>query len=101
MLRRMRVRVRFLPSGLCLSVPAGTTLHAAVREAGLPMASACGAHGLCGRCGVRVLRGDASLPEEAPDERDVKRRNRVPSELRLACRVPLPPGEFEITALYW
>jgi ferredoxin len=101
MLLRMRARLRFLPSGRCLSVPAGTTLDAAVRQAGLPMASACGADGICGRCGVQVLRGEDRLPGETPAERDAKQRNRVAPELRLACRVALPPGEFEITALYW
>jgi adenylate cyclase len=81
-------------------VPAGTSLLEAVRSAGLPIASACGAQALCGRCGVRVLRGGDALGPETPAETDSKRRNRVPGELRLACRVAVE-GDLEVTASYW
>lgn len=92
--------ISFLPSGRRAQIEAGETLHDAVRRAGLPIASACGADGLCGRCGVRVLEGAAQLPPEDAHETQVKRRNRVDSELRLACRV-VPAGDVTLTASYW
>jgi adenylate cyclase len=94
------VQIRFAPSGRTLRVPAGTTLLDAIRAAGLPAASACGAQGLCARCGVRVLAGGQDLPAEGADETDAKRRNRVPGELRLACRIA-PRANLEVTASYW
>jgi adenylate cyclase len=94
------VRIRFAPSGRTLRVPVGTTLLDAIRRAGLPAASACGAAGLCARCGVRVLVGGEDLPPESADESDAKRRNRVPAELRLACCVA-PRADLEVTASYW
>jgi ferredoxin len=81
-------------------VPAGTTLLEAVRSAGLPIASACDARALCGRCAVRVLAGTDTLTTQTAAEANAKRRNRVADELRLACRVHVE-GDLEITASYW
>ena len=96
----MDARIRFQPSGQTLRVPLGTTLFDAARRAGLPMASACGADGLCARCGVRVLAGAEALRPEAEAERRQKVRNRIDPALRLACRVAVT-GDLEVTAGYW
>jgi uncharacterized 2Fe-2S/4Fe-4S cluster protein (DUF4445 family) len=98
--RRVDVEVRFQPSGTSLRVPWGTTVLEAARQAGLPMASACGAHGLCGRCGVRILGGEQVLSPETEGETRVKQRNRVDPKLRLACRASVS-GRIEVTAGYW
>ena len=96
----MTAEVCFRPSGRRLRVAPGTSLLDAARRAGLPVASACGAEGLCGRCGMQVLGGGAQLPAETPDESRVKQRNRIAPELRLACRV-IVAGDIEVTAPYW
>ena len=90
----MAAEVRFSPSEKsvrerssgerCVRVARGTTLWEAVRSAGLPIASACGADGICGRCGVTVLEGSETLAAETPREAEVKRRNRVDPTQRLA-----------------
>ena len=96
----MDVTIRFLPSGRELRVARGTTLLEAARRAGLPIASACGADGVCARCGVRVLAGaDALSPEDAVEARQ-KRRNRVDPALRLACRAAVS-GDVQVSASYW
>jgi adenylate cyclase len=92
--------VRFRPSGRSVRVPRGTTLLEAARRAKLPVASACGATGLCGRCGMRVLSGGGSLAAEGDDEARVKRVNRVDPSERLACRIA-PTDDIEVTARYW
>lgn len=76
------------------------TLLEAARRAGLPMASACGADGICGRCGLRVLTGAGALSAESADETEVKRRNRIDPDLRLACRAGVH-GPVAVTASYW
>jgi ferredoxin len=106
----MEIEVRFQPSGAHLRVAslgarrlrveAGTTLLEAARRAGLPMASACGADGICGRCGVQVLSGTQALSAESASEADVKRRNRIDSDLRLACRTGVN-GPVTVSASYW
>jgi ferredoxin len=93
-------RVRFQPSGREIRVAAGTTLLEAARRARLPIASACRGDALCGRCGVSVLAGASALPEEREPEARAKRRNRVPAEQRLACRVVVS-NDLEVTAGYW
>ena len=96
----MSFEVRFAPSGKRVQVEAGTTLLDAAREAGLPVASACGAEGLCARCGMTVLEGAEALPPETEAEADAKARNRIDPAWRLACRVAIA-GDLEVTAAYW
>ncbi len=62
------------------------------------MASACGDELVCAKCGVRILSG--GVTRESSRERDVKRRNRVPGELRLACTIRVQE-DLEVTADYW
>jgi ferredoxin len=90
--------VRCRPGDRAVEVPAGTLLTDAIRAAGLPIATACGDELICGRCGVRILRGE--VPREKPVETRAKRRNRVPSELRLACVIRVH-GDLEVGADYW
>lgn len=92
--------VSFQPSGCRVEVPAGSTLLDAALAAGLPIARACGADGLCGRCGLRVLAGDAGIDVEDEGEARTKRRNRLDPELRLACRTHVL-GDVEVAAAYW
>lgn len=96
----MPAKIRFEPSGRTVEVAAGTSLLDAVQQAGLPIARACGAEGLCGRCGLRVLEGGASLGPASELEVRARRRNRVSDELRLACRVAVA-GDLVVTATYW
>jgi len=92
------LRVRFEPRGDTLEIPGGTRLIDAVREAGLPIASSCGDDLICGKCGVRILSGKVS--REKGSEREAKRRNRVPPELRLACALRVH-DDLVVTADYW
>ncbi|HVP28717.1 MAG TPA: 2Fe-2S iron-sulfur cluster-binding protein [Myxococcota bacterium] len=96
----MAPRVRFLPSERSVTLEPGDTLLDAARKAGLPIAGACGAEGLCGRCGLLIVRGAETLPPESDQEARAKRRNRVEGELRLACRV-VPAHDLDVTARYW
>jgi ferredoxin len=95
------VRFRSARDGAALravAVPRGTTLLDAVRRAGLPLARACRAEGLCGRCGLRVLAGAETL---APPSPRVARgaRNRVPSDF--ASHIGEARGPLEVTAASW
>jgi len=96
----MAPRVRFLPSGRSVELASGATLLDAARQAGLPIAGACSADGLCGRCGLVIVDGADSLPPESEREQRAKRRNRVEGGLRLACCV-VPSTDLVVTAHYW
>jgi ferredoxin, 2Fe-2S len=92
--------VSFQPSGRSVEVPAGSTILDAVLAARLPIARACGADGLCGRCGVRVRAAGIGVDEPGPGETAVRLRNRLDPGLRLACRTRVL-GDVEVTAPYW
>ena len=96
----MECVVRFLPSQRRIEVPRGTTLLEAARSAGLPVASACGADGICARCGLDILAGGEQLPPESACETRVKAANRIDERLRLACRIELE-CDLVVTAPYW
>jgi uncharacterized 2Fe-2S/4Fe-4S cluster protein (DUF4445 family) len=102
----VNVEVRFQPSkkagkaGKRVFVPPGTLILDAARQAGMPMASACGANGLCARCGVNVLDGAEWISSETPDEVEAKKANRIDPSQRLSCRVTVS-GDVKITAPYW
>jgi adenylate cyclase len=92
--------IRFEPSGRSIRVPAGTTLLQAVRNADLPIAAACGEHGLCARCGLEILEGAEDLPAEPPEEQKTKLQNRIEAKLRLSCHLKVQ-GDLVVTATYW
>jgi ferredoxin len=92
--------VRFLPSEREVRVAPGTTLLEAARRASLPVASACGADGVCGRCGLQILEGAETLAPETEREKKIKAANRIDGELRLACRIALA-SDLVVTAPYW
>ena len=54
-----KLQVTYLPSGTVATVPEGTTVFNAAHWAGLPIDSTCGGRGTCGKCGVRVVEGQA------------------------------------------
>lgn len=97
----MPYTIQFLPSQRSLDVETeGMTLLEVTREAGLPIASACGENGTCARCGLLILEGAESLDPESEREARIKERNRIAPEQRLACRVR-PRGNLTVRATYW
>jgi ferredoxin len=96
----MKVQVSFPQLGRSVRVPAGTLLIDAARRANLPIASACGGDGLCGRCGVAIAEGRASVAAETPEETRAKQRNRIAPQLRLACRIRVA-ADLSVSAPYW
>jgi len=89
-----------MPSGREVRVAAGTTLLEAVREAGLPIATACGAGQLCARCGLEILEGGEALAGETDREAHIKQLNRVDAELRLSCQLEVR-ADLVVRARYW
>jgi len=92
--------VRFHPSGKVVRVTYRTTLLEAAQQAGLPVASACGSDGVCGRCGMAIIAGAISLSVETENETHVKRLNRIDATQRLSCSTQVL-GDVEVTAYYW
>ncbi len=88
----------FKPKNTTLEVPKGTRLIDAVRQAGLPIARACGDELICAACGVEILEG--SVSRESAAELRTKRNNRTRAGLRLACAIRVY-DDLVLTADYW
>ncbi len=68
-------------------VPFGITLLAALKDQGIFIPSACGGHGVCGLCKVRVERGTTSEP--TTQETRHLTADELGCGMRLACQVPV------------
>ncbi|MGC9529545.1 MAG: ASKHA domain-containing protein [Candidatus Bipolaricaulaceae bacterium] len=96
MTRREGTTLRVLPQDITLRVAEGATLLSSLQQAGLPVESACGGRGRCGRCRVRFL---AAPPATAAEQRLLSPQE-LAQGLRLACQhrlsgdctVELPPA---------
>ena len=94
----MAHQVTFSPSGRSTLVPDGATILQAAEVAAEPVSAECGGRGACGRCLVRILRG------EVPEYRILQREAGFPHVL--ACLTPvhgpltvLPLGEAQLPKL--
>jgi uncharacterized 2Fe-2S/4Fe-4S cluster protein (DUF4445 family) len=77
-------KLELQPQGRRIRLAKGTTVLEAVKEGGIPLASDCGGNGRCGRCRVKIISGEVSMPDK--DELAVLDRKQVSSTDRLACR---------------
>ncbi|MBV8392790.1 MAG: adenylate/guanylate cyclase domain-containing protein [Alphaproteobacteria bacterium] len=83
-----------------VSAPTGLTILEMSRIAGIPHASVCGGRGRCSTCRVRVGGPDRDkLAVPSAEEQKVLARVGAPDNVRLACQVRPPPGQYRITTL--
>ncbi len=81
------VSVVIQPAGRRVDVPAGTSVLAAVRAAGMEVVSVCGGRGLCGTCRVLAVGGGLTPPTEP--ERELLAPAELSAGVRLACQAPV------------
>ena len=65
-----KCHIRFLPDGIGVSVPQGTTILDAARLANLYLNSVCGGDGICGKCKVILKSGRVDQPPTTLLSRD-------------------------------
>jgi ferredoxin len=70
------------PPGVTTSVPCGTTVLQAARDAGVRIQDECGGRGVCATCAVRVVEGELAAPGVVESQRLGRRVEWV----RLACQ---------------
>ena len=86
--------VQNLP-GAVVSVPAGSTLLAALHAAGHDWMHACGGKGRCTTCRLEVLSGAENLTPATDAELRYRRAGRLLPHERLTCQTRLPEGELK------
>jgi len=83
-----------------VSLPTGLSVLEMSRIAGIPHASVCGGRGRCSTCRVRIVGHDAPrLPPPSAEEQKVLARVGAPANVRLACQLRPPPGQYVVTPL--
>ena len=78
-----KVSIEFRPHDKVTRVPPGMTIFNAANWIGLPIDSTCGAKGTCGKCKVRILRGQNGAT--AADRR-IFSEEEIADGWRLSCR---------------
>lgn len=76
------------------------SLMRSLLDAGVPVASSCGGDGICGKCQLKIIKGDENLNPPTTEERLLRDQGRVKPGYRLSCQVH-PTGDVEVDAAYW
>jgi uncharacterized 2Fe-2S/4Fe-4S cluster protein (DUF4445 family) len=85
------------PVGARVQIPRDQTLLDAAQAAGVELAAVCGGVGLCGKCRVRLMTGQAAAPTEAESEflapEEIARGDRLACQCRpmTDIKVDVPP----------
>lgn len=66
----------------------------------LPVASSCGGQGVCGKCAIRIVKGQENLSPESEYDTFLKAKNNIPSDCRISCQVKVL-GNVTIDTNYW
>jgi len=90
----MDFKLDFQPSGIGGKADGGETLLDAARRLGAGLVSPCGGYGVCGKCRVRVLDGEATLVTR--DERERLSPDELAGGFRLACETR-PLGDLSVS----
>ena len=85
-----------MPQGTTIEFTPGPTLADLMLSAGIFVDNACGGKGICGKCKVRILEGDAG--EITETEQGILKQDEAASGIRLGCLV-VPAGELKVESL--
>ncbi len=78
-----KITIEFKPQGKKTRVPSGMSIFNAANWIGLPIDSTCGGRGTCGKCKVRVVKGDAAT---SGADREFFSEPELSEGWRLSCR---------------
>jgi 2Fe-2S ferredoxin len=73
---------------------------AALLDAGIPVASSCAGEGVCAKCKITILEGAENLSAENDLEQFLKKKHRVPEDMRISCQTEVL-GDVLIDTSYW
>lgn len=89
-------RITYLPDGISVEVPEGTTLLEAARRCDAPVGSACGGNLACSTCHLWVKKGLSSLSDIEEGEEDIlDKAFDVRPTSRLGCQAKVSGEDVE------
>ncbi len=92
----MGFKVRFLPDDKVVEVDEGTPLMEAAERVGVYLNSLCGGKGVCGKCKVKILKGDVKPDKHSLSvlsSEEIKNGFLLACQLKVTCdlEVEIPP----------
>ncbi|MFL6798320.1 MAG: 2Fe-2S iron-sulfur cluster-binding protein [Xanthobacteraceae bacterium] len=84
--------------GRSVHVPRGWSVLEASRAFHIAHASMCGGRARCSTCRVRVIAGEANVPQASVEERATLERVGAPDDVRLGCQLR-PVGDISVVPL--
>jgi len=94
------LRIRFEPHGVEGSFEDDITVLESAKRLGVDLVSICGGRGTCGKCRVRVISYEGSLPKATPNEERLLSEGELNRSIRLACLFK-PKGDTTIGIPLW
>lgn len=92
--------VVFEGTGIVATVPIGTYLIDAARDAGLDVPQQCGGFAICSWCRMRVLHGAGSLTPPTYGEERLRSWEMLAGDERASCQAVVI-GNLTVSATYW
>jgi ferredoxin, 2Fe-2S len=78
----------------------GENLFRFLRENQIPVASSCTGEGVCGKCVVQVVKGEAHLSPVNELEQKLHEKYQLHKDQRICCQCEVF-GDIEIRTTYW
>lgn len=76
------IKVKFLPEEIVIYSSPGSTIYEVAEEVGIIIDLPCGARGKCGKCKVRIEKGNLAPTEK---EKKLLTKKEIEKKIRLAC----------------
>lgn len=92
--------VSFTPLGRTAEARDDESILDVARRAGVPLGNSCGGVGVCSRCKVRVVAGDANLSPATSIEIRFGTARGFADDERMACQAVVN-GNCVVTTTYW
>ncbi|MFN8790128.1 MAG: 2Fe-2S iron-sulfur cluster-binding protein [Bdellovibrionales bacterium] len=96
----MMPRISFVKTKAPLQVEVGANLMQALLEGGLPVASSCKGDGVCCKCVIQIVQGEANLSPRNDREQELSERNRLQDHVRVSCQTQVF-GDITVDTGYW
>ena len=92
--------VQFAGADISITLPVGTLLIEAAREAGLEVPQQCGGMAICSWCKMEVVEGERGLSPLTEGEHRLREWNKLKEHERASCQAEIL-GDVIVAARYW
>ena len=93
-------QISFVRSFEPIQVEASSNLMQTLLKNGIPVASSCGAEGVCTKCRIQIIEGLENLSRENERELALREQHPCPEDLRVSCQTDIY-GDITVDTEYW